>query len=247
LSSFVTVLAVETSTKACSVALIYNGVVFSRHEILPQRHAHRVLEMIEEVLSDADAEQKEIDLLAFGEGPGAFTGIRIASGVVQGLALGLDVPVIGISSLQAMVEEYIDELESTSDLNEPSIGFCSMLDARMSEVYQLLGVYRPATQKYELQAASLLSPEEARKRWMTFSDDMDGAVFVVGDVHTEYPQIVDDARLWRSMLPNAVSVARLALQNQAGATKIETTIPTPVYLRNKVADTIEQRKLKQKS
>lgn len=121
------ILAIDTATEACSVALQHDNAVYSRFEICPQQHSQRVLPMIDEVLSEAGLTLSDLDLLAFGRGPGSFTGVRIATGVIQGLALGTQLPVAGISTLAAMAQQVIDETDACTVL-------CA-IDARMNEVY----------------------------------------------------------------------------------------------------------------
>ena len=88
-----TLLALDTATEACSVALLHNGQVFSRYAVIPRLHAQRILPMISEVLAEAGISKNAVTAIAFGRGPGAFTGLRIAVGVVQGLAFALQIPV----------------------------------------------------------------------------------------------------------------------------------------------------------
>ncbi len=240
MSEFTTVLAVETSTKACSVALINQGKEFSRHEILPQKHAHRVLEMVDEVLQESTVAKADIDLLAYGEGPGAFTGIRIASGVIQGLALGLNKPVSAISSLSAMAEDYFS---NNSFDNEQA--FACLLDARMSEVYLLLGSFD--NNEFKLEPVAMVSPAKAEQLIREFSQASKHGVIGIGDIENEYSQLTACFDSYISSLPKALSIARLALKQQAFAKNLEQMIPEPVYLRNQVADTIEQRKQKQQA
>jgi len=232
-----TILAVDTSTAACSVALIIGDRVFSKHEILPQKHAHRVLEMVDEVLSEAKVDGKNIDLLAYGEGPGAFTGIRIASGVIQGLALGWDKPVLAVSSLLSMVDSVILQRNVSQDMS-----WSALLDARMSEVYLLTGTYQAAEQRYYHEAPRLISPDKAKG--IINSRDND---FGVGDIEQEYPELAECFAEWVELYPNAVSIARLARLSDQEAISLEEGVPNPLYLRNNVAETIEQRRLKKAS
>ena len=96
------ILAIDTATEACSVALQHNGTRITRFEICPQQHSQRLLPMVDEVLKEANITLNDLDLLAFGRGPGSFTGVRIATGMIQGLALGTGLKVAGISTLEAM-------------------------------------------------------------------------------------------------------------------------------------------------
>src|SRR2546430_3977653 len=98
-------LAIDTSTDFCSVAASRGEALFSRHERAGQRQAEKILGMIEEVLAEARIALAQIHGIAYGEGPGSFTGLRIAAGVTQGLALARGVGVIGVGSLLALSEE----------------------------------------------------------------------------------------------------------------------------------------------
>ena len=95
-------LALETSGQLCSVALWYQNKMYSRQEILQQRHTEYVLPMIEAMLQQTSCALSDLDAIAFGRGPGSFTGLRIAAGVAQGLALAHDLPVVPVSTLEAI-------------------------------------------------------------------------------------------------------------------------------------------------
>jgi len=121
----VNLLAIDTSTEACSAALSCNGDINSRFELAPQRHVELILPMVNELMSDAQLSLKQLDGLAFCRGPGAFTGVRIATSVVQGLAFAADLPVMSVSSLAALAQGVIDE----------SCPIIAAIDARMGEIY----------------------------------------------------------------------------------------------------------------
>jgi len=141
-------LALDTSTEYCSLALWLDGEVRSRHVLAGQRHSEMVLAMVDELLAEGGVGLKNLDGIAFGSGPGSFTGLRIACGVAQGLAFGAGLPVAGISTLLAVAEG------SGADR------VVACLDARMGEVYH--GVYRRLDGRWEeLSPAGLSGPADA--------------------------------------------------------------------------------------
>lgn len=121
------ILALDTSTENCSVALLVGDKIFSRSEVSPRGHTTKVLPMVDEVLKEAGVTLNELDALAFGRGPGSFTGVRIGIGIAQGLAFGADLPMIGVSTLKAMAQAVYRR-------QGESYAACA-IDARMSEVY----------------------------------------------------------------------------------------------------------------
>lgn len=126
------ILALETTTEACSAALSTGFDVYNRHEVMPRGHARRLLPMIDELMSQAGLELGELDAIAYCRGPGSFTGIRIGAGVVQGLAYGTGRPVIPVSTLACLAQGVYREHGADAVL--------AAIDARMDEVYW--GTYR---------------------------------------------------------------------------------------------------------
>ena len=98
------ILAVDTATEACSAALYINGELFERYELAPRGHTQLILQMVEQLLEQHQLNLKQLDALAFGRGPGSFTGVRIATGVVHGLAFASDLPVVPVSPLAAIAQ-----------------------------------------------------------------------------------------------------------------------------------------------
>ncbi len=143
-------LAIDTSEDGCSAALLVDGSVAERFEVAPRRHSELILPMMQDLLSEAGLRLGDLDALAFACGPGAFTGIRIAASVIQGVAFGAGLPVVPVSSLRALAQGARREGGADRVL--------SALDARMGEVYW--GAYRadPAGIMYPVIAEAVCAP-----------------------------------------------------------------------------------------
>ncbi|TVQ68326.1 MAG: tRNA (adenosine(37)-N6)-threonylcarbamoyltransferase complex dimerization subunit type 1 TsaB [Oceanospirillales bacterium] len=120
-------LALDTSSDACSVALMLGDEVIEDFRIEPRRHTHLLLPMVEQILADAGVTLSSLDAIAFGRGPGSFAGIRIATGAAQGLAMAVDLPLIPVSTLSALANSELKK--------SPDAQVLAILDARMDEVY----------------------------------------------------------------------------------------------------------------
>nr|WP_274620487.1 tRNA (adenosine(37)-N6)-threonylcarbamoyltransferase complex dimerization subunit type 1 TsaB [Colwellia maritima] len=120
-------MAIDASTEACSVALQVNNKIYSCYELCPQSHSLQLLPMVDKLLKEANITLSQCDGLIFGRGPGSFTGVRIGVGVAQGLAFATDLPVFGVSSLQAMAQLAFIKAKETKVF--------ATIDARMGEVY----------------------------------------------------------------------------------------------------------------
>lgn len=121
------ILSIDTSTDACSVALLIDNILYERFETVPKMHTRFVLPMIDGVLQEAGLALKDLDLLAYGCGPGSFTGVRIASAVVQGLSYAANKPVVAVSTLRMLAQGAYREFHKKAVM--------AWLDARMQEVY----------------------------------------------------------------------------------------------------------------
>jgi tRNA threonylcarbamoyladenosine biosynthesis protein TsaB len=128
----VRLLAIDTTEEACSAALLVEGGVVERFELAPRRHSELLLPMMEGLLAEAGLRLTDLDALGFARGPGSFTGVRIAASVVQGAAMGAGLPVVPVSSLQALAQGAARVQGARAVL--------TALDARMDEVYW--GAYR---------------------------------------------------------------------------------------------------------
>ncbi|WP_073691284.1 tRNA (adenosine(37)-N6)-threonylcarbamoyltransferase complex dimerization subunit type 1 TsaB, partial [Pseudomonas aeruginosa] len=161
-----TLLALDTSTEACSVALLHEGRALSHYEVIPRLHAQRLLPMVRDLLDEAGVALSAVDAIAFGRGPGAFTGVRIAIGVVQGLAFALQRPVLAVSDLAILAQRAYRE--------QGAERVAAAIDARMDEVYW--GCYQ--LQQGEMRLAgseAVLPPERVAVPWDAAAADWFGA------------------------------------------------------------------------
>jgi tRNA threonylcarbamoyladenosine biosynthesis protein TsaB len=217
------ILIIDTATEACSVALEVNKQVFNRFEICPQQHSQRILPMIDEVLKEANVTLKDLDYLAFGRGPGSFTGVRIATGVLQGLALGTGHKVVGISTLAAMAQQAYVQNQSEQ--------VTAAIDARMSEVY--FGQYQVQQNVMTLFGEEQVLPPEDGAALLGDCAEMAG----VGTGWQAYPDL-DAANkvdvLTDVLYPNALYMLPLAKALITAGLAVEVEDIQPVYLRDKV-------------
>jgi tRNA threonylcarbamoyladenosine biosynthesis protein TsaB len=224
-------LAFETATEACSVALWIDGEVRERFELAPRRHAELSLPWAEQLLAEAGIAKPQLDAVAVGRGPGAFTGVRLAIALAQGIALALDRPVVAISTLAALAMQSRGER------------ILAAIDARMGEVY--LGAFaRKGDDLVATGTEAVLKPDAA-----PLPDGMDwhgvGTGFsAAGDalqVRLQPHLVAVDA----AALPHAGDVARLAARAFARGEAIAPDRIEPAYLRNNVALTlVEQQALR---
>jgi len=224
-------LAIDTSTDFCSVAACRGETLVSRHEPAGQRQAEMILDMVGAVLGDAGLDLKRIDGIAFGSGPGSFTGLRIAAGVTQGLAFARSVGVVGVGSLLALAEE--------ASGGSVDARIVSCLNARMGEVYH--AAYRRSGERWEeVSAPGLYKPEAVP---VLPGGGWTGA----GDGFAAYREGLA-ARLGDSMSgmrpgvhPTARAVLKLAMPRFAAGKALDAAAALPVYLRDKVAQKTSER------
>ncbi|MGA0585848.1 tRNA (adenosine(37)-N6)-threonylcarbamoyltransferase complex dimerization subunit type 1 TsaB [Dyella sp. KRB-257] len=226
-------LAIETSTESCSVALVHGEEVIARSELAPRRHAELVLPMADALLAEAGIGRHALDAVAVGRGPGAFTGVRLGVSLAQGMALALDVPVVTVSSLAALA------LEAPDDDSDAAI--LAVIDARMGELYVacyrrdgLCGLIALDDERVVTAESLLLPPSDA---W-----------HVVGSGWATYAEVLGErlaGRVVRSAhgdrFPQAAHVASLAVRECAAGRAQAPELALPVYLRDKVALTLAEQ------
>lgn len=220
-------LAIETATEACSVALWLDGEVVERHLVAPRRHAELVLSEAQELLDEAGLALGRLDGIAFGRGPGSFTGVRIAAAVTQGLALASELPAAPVSTLGALALGAMREAGAARVI--------AALDARMREVY-LCRFERgadglPATSGEERVLAPECAPVPHGTGWLGVGHGFDA---VDGALRARLGTVLDAVDADR--LPRARDVAALgaALLERGEGVPAERALP--VYLREKVAE-----------
>ncbi|TBR11935.1 MAG: tRNA (adenosine(37)-N6)-threonylcarbamoyltransferase complex dimerization subunit type 1 TsaB [Lysobacter sp.] len=227
-------LAFETATEACSVALWLDGEVVERFGIAPRRHAELALPWADALLADAGVARSSLDAIAVGRGPGAFTGVRLAIAIAQGVALGLDRPVVAVSTLAALA---LPALRA-----EPRLPVLAAIDARMSELYvagyTLQGDALVPSMPEHLTTAADVVIDAGRWRGVgTGFAAQEGRLAANLADHLEH--VDPDA------LPHAADVARLGADAFARGEALAPERVEPAYLRNNVALTlIEQQALR---
>ncbi|SEA66918.1 tRNA threonylcarbamoyladenosine biosynthesis protein TsaB [Thiothrix caldifontis] len=224
-------LALDTSTEACSAAVYTDGLTFSEFELTPKAHTQLILPMVEKVLAAAGLRLAELDALAVGCGPGAFTGIRIGVGVAQGLAMAAEKPVIALSTLAALAQQAYVQHGATQVL--------VALDARMSEVYWGQYVLQDGLmqlQGEERVCAPVDAPLPETTGW-----------FAIGHGWSAYAEVLQ-ARFGNKLsgidavsLPAAEFMLPLAVAGWQAGMAAAPEEAQPVYLRNKIALTTQER------
>jgi tRNA threonylcarbamoyladenosine biosynthesis protein TsaB len=223
----VKILALETSTELCSAALWLNGTVDAREVVAGQRNSELLLPMVDALLAANGIAAYNLDGVAFGAGPGAFTGVRIACGVAQGVAFGIDVPVAAVGTLLAMAEASAAQ----------RVVCC--LDARMGEVYQ--AAYEKHGDDWrEVQAPGLYKPAAVpllpEGRWQGCGS---GFAAFGGELSARYGVSVED--VIEDIVPHAREIALLAARQFACGTAVDAADALPLYVRDKVALRVDER------
>ena len=225
-------LAVDTATEACSAALYVDGDICHEFQLAPRDHTRLILSMVDTLLQQAGISVRQLDALAFGRGPGSFTGVRIATGVVQGLAYGADLPVVPVSTLASIAQAvYEDHTESR---------VLAAIDARMGGIYW--GQYQLDDQNLMRLCAdeAVLNPEQvpvvddggwvgAGSGWQAHGEALTARF---GDLVKQR---------WPDYLPQSSTISRLAVADFQQGLAVDAAQALPVYLRNDVAKKAKDR------
>jgi tRNA threonylcarbamoyladenosine biosynthesis protein TsaB len=225
----VRILALDTATENCSAALFINGSCLERERLLGRGAAEVILPMVEALLSEAQVGLRDLDALAFGRGPGGFTGVRLAASVTQGLAFGADLGVVGVSDLRALAQRAMSE-----DPHCQRVLACT--DARMHEVY--CGAFERSAAGVALAAAEerVVAPQRVSlpQAW-----SLGPRPVGVGSGFAAYPELAATlagqlADIRNNLWPRAREIAQLAAAEVAAGRLDPPERALPVYLRDDV-------------
>ncbi len=229
-------LAIDCSTEACSVALLTErGTVAEQFELAARQHTQRLLPMVDSVLAQTQVSLNQLDAIAFGRGPGSFTGLRICLGAVQGLAFGADLPVVPVSTLAALAQTaLVGGAFDDAITRQSSFRMVSMLDARMDEIYW--AIYRMSGDWVEIEGQEQLSAPELLS--LTDTDDENATFTAIGSGWNYANRIPCRARFSdavSNVLPKASAVAMLAEREVSQGRLYRAEEALPSYLRDEVA------------
>lgn len=223
------ILAIDTATEACSAALYTDGEVISQYQVAPREHSRLILNMADQILAHAQCDLSSLDALAFGRGPGSFMGIRIATGVIQGIAFARDLPVVPVSDLLAIAQVAYSE---TGDSN-----ILSAIDARMREVYWAAwqrdeeGNWKNIVEESVCAPDTVILPDSASwtgagTGWGSYASEI---------TKTTSAGNLSVKRYLPECLPSAAAIAQIAVKELEQGHTVTAAQAQPVYLRNDVA------------
>ncbi len=225
------ILALESSTEKCSVAVWINGDLRVR-EVAGERHSESLLPLVDDLMKEAGLSLEQLDAVAYGQGPGAFTGVRLACSVAQGMAFGLGIPTLPVSSLMALAA------------GSKARQVLTVLDARMGQVY--LGGYRLIENHWVTLVEPCLCDPDAPPKL----PDTDASWHLTGSGAERHAETLAGAWklvspvLLKGLYPHASQVAGIGATLLEKGQGVLPELATPVYLREKVALTIEERRRK---
>lgn len=215
------ILAFDTSSEYCSIAIDIGGEVLSQKVFAGQRHSELLLPMLHELLAQAELSLEQLDGIAFGAGPGSFTGLRVSCGVAQGLAFGSNLPVIGISTLEALAIQ----------INNDSV--ITAIDAHMGEIYH--AAYAKSVDNWKTVSIPTLcfphlAPLLQGNNWIGCGSGFDT---YFEDLRNHYGSCI--THIEGNLVPHAREIVQLAKKGFAQGLGVDPVDAVPVYIRNKVA------------
>ena len=228
MSKALNVLCLDTSTEACSVAVLCmtdkQHVVSDHFMLAPREHTAKILPTVEKVLQQSGLKLPDIDVVAYGRGPGSFTGVRIGISIAQGLAYGIEKPMVGISTLQAMAQQAY-KLQQATDVY-------AAIDARMGEVY--FAHYQLENNLMALRNEEVvIKPAELLALQLAVSKD----AVLVGTGWAAYPELTEyfnDALQLDIEFPSSKYMLDQVVSCVENGSMVAPELATPVYLRDKV-------------
>lgn len=227
-----TILALETSSNACSVALLTDGGVVEDTVVLPREHTQRLLPMVEGLLKAQSTSLSDLDAIAYGAGPGSFTGLRICLSIAQGLAYGADLPLISVSSLLAMARTA--HRRQNADTGSVII---PVIDARMDEVYWGAYQIHKDGSSATLSDEQVSTPEHCSQYIASLASQ---PIIAVGS-GWQYDALVSLINADLDAYPSAYDVAVIASAQWAAGEILSPLEASPTYLRNEVSWKKRQR------
>lgn len=223
-----TILAIDTSTDACSVALYAQGKYTSVHEVIPRGHSGRLMPMLQEILPSGDLRAIGVDAIAYTVGPGSFTGLRIAASAVQGLAFANDIPAIPVSTLACLAQTaFRHELVNSNDC------VLSTLDARMNEIYWSLFRFEDGL------AQLVIGPQVCHPSELVIDNSTAWLQGVGGGL--KYLELMPSSIRDRlqcaapEILPSAVDLIPLAIELLNRGEVQSATEVSPIYVRDEIS------------
>ncbi len=226
--AFDTILSLDTATEAVTVALLKGKENFTRSATGFSAHSEHVISFIDEVLKEGNSELKDVEAIAFGAGPGAFTGLRVACAVAQGLGWAADKPLVAVSNLAA-----------AAFATNASGRILSVLDARMHQCYAALFDCEKGMIPKAITEPVVANPED-----LVAIAKENAAAFITGDALTMYEAVlahIDGVTPLNAKAPDALTMAYLAQLLARDGKVLRAIDAAPIYVRNRVALTIEDR------
>ncbi|WP_338849824.1 tRNA (adenosine(37)-N6)-threonylcarbamoyltransferase complex dimerization subunit type 1 TsaB [Massilia sp. W12] len=226
-----TILALETSTETASVALLTPHGCLMRASEGVQNHSLTILPMVQEVMREAGLDFASLSGIAFGAGPGSFTGVRSACALAQGMGFAHKLPLLPVVTLQALAQAAWSALDAP-----PHADLLCLLDARMEQVYW--AQYRRQGQDWlEVAAPALSDPVQVMPQPAA-------ALYYCGNPAQDLPQLAACQRVSAVQRPHAQQIAQLGLRQLQAGLGVAPADAQPLYLRNKVAQTSAERAAK---